>query len=50
MSVWKKKRSKKEILIVLGQVLAAVILVLAVVTGLAKLLKVLGIAESGFIL
>jgi len=50
VSVWKKKRSRKEILIVLGQVLAAVVLVLAVVAGLAKLLKELGIAESGLIL
>ena len=50
VSVWKKKRSGKEILIVLGQVIAAVVLVVAVVAGLAKLLKELGIAESGLIL
>ncbi len=48
--VWKQKRSSPEILIVLAQVAGAVVLLFAVVVGIAKLLAVLGIAQSGFIL
>ena len=48
--VWKQKRSGAEILIVLAQVAGAVVLLFATVVGIAKLLAVLGVAESGFIL
>jgi hypothetical protein len=48
--IWKEKRSWKEILQVLGQVTLAFVVLMAVVVGLAKLLEVLGIAKSGFIL
>ena len=46
--VWKEKRSWKEILQVLGQVTLAFVVLMAVVVGLAKLLAVLGVAQSGF--
>ncbi len=48
--VWKQKRSGAEILIVLAKVAGAVVLLFATVVGIAKLLAVLGVAESGFIL
>jgi len=46
--IWKQKRSWKEIRLVLGQVTLGFVVVMAVVVGLAKLLEVLGIANSGF--
>ena len=50
ISYWKQKRTAREIFIVLFQVAAALALLLGMVIGLAKLLEVLGIAQSGFIL
>ena len=46
--VWKQKRSWREILQVLGQVALVFVVLMAVVVGFAKLLEVLGIANSGF--
>jgi hypothetical protein len=48
--VWKQKRSVREILMVMVQVIAVLVLLFAVVVGCAKLLVLLGIAESGFLL
>ena len=49
-SWWKQKKTAKEILIVFCQVVFLWIFLLAVVFGLAELLKYLGIANSGFII
>ena len=49
-SWWKQKKTAKEILIVFCQVVVLWIFLLAVVFGLAELLKYLGIANSGFII
>jgi hypothetical protein len=46
--IWKQKRSWNEILLVLGQVTLLFVGLMALVVGLAKLLEVLGIAQSGF--
>jgi len=48
ISVWREKRTWKEILVVMAQVVAALVLIAALVLGGAKLLAVLGIAQSGF--
>ena len=50
ISVWKQKRTVKEILMVLGQVLVAFVLIIGIVVGFAKLLEILGVAQSGFLL
>ena len=50
ISIWKQKKTGKEIFLVLCQVVAFFALILGTVMGLAKLLEVLGIAQSGFIL
>ena len=49
-SWWKQKKTAKEILIVFCQIVVLWIFILAVVFGLAELLKYLGIANSGFII
>jgi len=49
-SWWKQKKTAKEILIVFCQVVLLWIFLLAIVFGLAELLKYLGIANSGFII
>jgi hypothetical protein len=46
--VWKEKRSRKEILQVLGQVTLVFVVLMALVVGLAKLLEILGVAQAGF--
>jgi hypothetical protein len=48
ISIWREKRSWKEILGVLVQVIAVLALIAALVVGGAKLLAMLGIAQSGF--
>jgi hypothetical protein len=48
ISVWREKRTWKEILVVMAQVIALLALIAALVIGGAKLLAVLGIAQSGF--
>ncbi len=48
ISVWREKRTWKEILVVMAQVVAVLALIAALVIGGAKLLAVLGIAQSGF--
>ena len=50
ISIWKQKQTGKKIFLVLCQVVAFFALILGTVMGLAKLLAVLGIAQSGFIL
>ena len=50
ISLWKQKRTKREIAVVLGQVVLALALIIGTVVGMAKLMEVLGIAQSGFIL
>jgi len=49
ISVWKQKRTKREIGIVLGQVVLSFAVILGTVAGVAKLMEVLGIAQSGFV-
>ena len=49
-SWWKQKKTAKEILIIFCQVVVLWVFLLAVVFGLAELLKYLGIANSGFII
>jgi hypothetical protein len=48
ISLWREKHSWKEILGVMVQVIAALVLIAALVAGGAKLLVMLGIAQSGF--
>jgi Na+-transporting NADH:ubiquinone oxidoreductase subunit NqrB len=48
ISIWREKHSWKEILGVMVQVIAALVLIAALVAGGAKLLEMLGIAQSGF--
>jgi len=48
ISLWREKHSWKEILGVMVQVIAALVLIAALVAGGAKLLEMLGIAQSGF--
>ena len=48
ISFWKQKKTGREIFIVLCQVMAGVVLTIAAVAGLAKLLVMLGVAQSGF--
>ncbi|MFQ5451005.1 MAG: hypothetical protein ACE5E9_10270 [Nitrospinaceae bacterium] len=50
VSIWKQKRTGKEIFIVFCQVVFSLALILALVAGFARLLAFLGIAQSGFIL
>ncbi len=50
ISWWKEKRSTREILVVFCQVAGGLALIFLGVAGLAKLLAVLGVAESGFFL
>jgi heme/copper-type cytochrome/quinol oxidase subunit 1 len=49
ISLWKQKRTKREIAIVLGQVILSFAVILGTVTGVATLMEVLGIAQSGFV-
>lgn len=49
ISYWKKIRTKREISVVLGQVIFGLAVILGVVAGVAKLMVVLGIAQSGFV-
>ena len=49
ISLWKQKRTKREIAVVLGQVILSLALILGTVVGVAKLMEVLGIAQSGFV-
>ncbi len=49
ISYWKKIRTKREIAIVLGQVILSLAVIVGVVAGVAKLMVVLGIAQSGFV-
>ena len=50
ISVWKEKRTGKEIFFVLCQVVGVLVVLLGLLAGFAKLLEVLGVAQSGFIL
>ncbi len=49
ISYWKKIRTKREIAIVLGQVILSLAVIVGVVAGVAKLMVELGIAQSGFV-
>ncbi len=49
ISLWKQKRTKRQIVVVLGQVILSLALILGTVAGVAKLMEVLGIAQSGFV-
>jgi len=48
ISIWHEKRTWKEILGVMARVIAVLVLIVLLVAGGAKLLAVLGIAQSGF--
>ncbi|GJL77410.1 MAG: hypothetical protein NPINA01_03990 [Nitrospinaceae bacterium] len=50
ISVWREKKTKREILVVLGQVMLSFAAILGIVAGVAKLMDILGIAQAGFIL
>jgi len=50
ISVWKQKKTGREILGVLCRVILAFAVILGIVAGVAKLMEVLGIAQSGFVL
>ena len=50
VSWWKQKRTAREVFVVFFQVLALLVMLLGLVIGLAKLLEILGIAQSGFII
>lgn len=50
ISVWRQKKTKREIFRVLCQVVLGLAVIFGVVTGVAKLMEVLGIAQSGFVL
>jgi uncharacterized membrane protein (UPF0182 family) len=49
ISYWKKIRTKREIAMVLGQVILSLAVIVGVVAGVAKLMVELGIAQSGFV-
>lgn len=49
ISYWKQIRTKREIAIVLGQVILSLAVIVGVVAGVAKLMVELGIAQSGFV-
>jgi heme/copper-type cytochrome/quinol oxidase subunit 1 len=49
ISVWKQKSTKREIAVVLGQVVLSLAVILGTVVGVAKLMVVLGIAQAGFV-
>ena len=49
ISYWQEKRTKKEIAVVLAQVILGLAVVVGVVAGVAKLMVELGIAQSGFV-
>lgn len=49
ISVWKQKSTKREIAVVLGQVVLSLALIFVTVAGFAKLMEVLGIAQAGFV-
>jgi heme/copper-type cytochrome/quinol oxidase subunit 1 len=49
ISYWQEKRTKKEIAVVLGQVILGLAVIVGVVFGMAKLMVELGIAQSGFV-
>lgn len=49
ISVWRQKKTKREIAVVLGQVVLSLAVIIGVVAGVAKLMEVLGIAQSGFV-
>ncbi len=50
ISIVRRTRSRWEVFQIFLWVLGAMILVMALVLGLAKLLEVLGVAQSGFFL
>lgn len=50
ISVWKQKQTTREIFMVFCQVLLGFVVIVVAVVGFAKLMEVLGIAQSGFIL
>ncbi|KMP12294.1 hypothetical protein UR09_01400 [Candidatus Nitromaritima sp. SCGC AAA799-A02] len=49
-SWWKQKKTAREVFVIFCQVLLLLGGLLGAVYGLAKLLEVLGIAQSGFII
>lgn len=50
ISVWKQKKTWQEILGVLCQVILCFAVIIGIVAGIAKLMEMLGIAQSGFVL
>jgi len=50
ISVWRQKKTRREILTVLCQVVFGLAVILGIVAGVAKLMEMLGIAQSGFVL
>ena len=50
VSWWKQKKTVREVFIVFSQVSVLLAVLLGSVVGLATLLEVLGIAQSGFII
>jgi hypothetical protein len=50
VSWWKQKRTAREVFVVFCQVLVLLVMLLGSAVGLAKLIEILGIAQSGFII
>ena len=50
ISVWRQKKTKREIFGVLCQVILGFVVIIGIVAGVAKLMEILGIAQSGFVL
>ena len=50
ISLWKQKKTGKEVFFVFGQVVMLWCFLLGVVFGLAEILVYLGIAQSGFMI
>lgn len=50
ISAWRQKKTRREILGVLLQVILGFAVILGIVAGIAKLMEMLGIAQSGFVL
>ena len=50
VSWWKQKRTAREGFVVFCRILALLVILFGAVIGVAKLLEILGIAQSGFII
>ena len=49
VSIWREKKTNREIFAVLCQVVLALAIIFGIMLGFAELLEMLGIAKSGFV-